>query len=172
MKSVFLICFLIFHSLTPSRQGSPIPRNAAYYKSKGFQVFPEFGLAIKSSCLLEDVSNQMSGDNDLAYGCIQNESSKTAFIMTQLIVKRVPEGYLRASQSKKAEVENKMLTILGGERIVFLGQSAVLKNYVNRGLSSRSISMIRKGSIYTFNMSTNDDLSGQFNRLTNSVKFY
>jgi hypothetical protein len=154
------------------KQGTPIPRNASYYKSKGFQVFPEYGLAIKASCLLEDISRQMSGDNDLAYGCIQNENSNTLFIMTQLIVKRVPEGYMHASSSQKVEVENKMLSILGGERIVFLGQNAVLKNYTNRGFSSRSISMIKKGSVYTFNMSTNNDLNGNFNRLTNSIKFY
>ena len=70
MKLLFLICLLLFKPFTPSKQGSPIPGNAAYYKSKGFQVFPEYGLAIKPSCTLEDISNQMSGNNDL--GVIQN----------------------------------------------------------------------------------------------------
>lgn len=172
MKRIILSasCFLL--SLVAVGQGKPIPRDAAYYKTKGLQVFPEYRFAVKCDCLLEDTSDQVSGNNDLAYSCLQNTSSKSTVIMTQIIVKRVPGGYANASASKKAEIEASMLRMLGGKKVAFLGQNAVVTDYDNRGITGRAISFIRNGATYTFNMSTNDNLEGHFNSLTNNIIFF
>lgn len=163
-------CFLL--SLTAVGQGKPILRDAAYYKAKGFQVFPEYRFAVKCGCLLEDTSDQISGNNDLAYSCLQNTTSKSTVIMTQILVKRVPGGYGNASSSKKAEIESTMLKMLGGKKVIFLGQSAVVTDYDNRGITGKAISFIRNGATYSFNMSTNDNLESHFNYLTSNIKFF
>ena len=82
MKKIILSCCCFLLTLIVSGQGKPTPRDVSYYKAKGFQVFPDYGFAVRSSCLLEDISTQMKGNNDLAYGCYQNRGARDKIVMT------------------------------------------------------------------------------------------
>ena len=172
MKRIALSFCCLLLALIAVGQGKPIPRDASYYKAKGFQVFPEFGFAVKCDCLLEDISDQMKGNNDLAYGCYQNRGSKDNIVMTQIVAKRAPSSFLNASAAKKHEAENKLFSMMGGEKVVFLGQNAVVVNSTSNGNAGRAISFIRNGATYSFMMFTNNGLDSRFNYLTNNIKFF
>ena len=139
---------------------------------KGSKFFPDYGFAVKSSCLLEDISTQMKGNNDLAYGCYQNRGARDKIVMTQIVVKRVPRVLLNASVTKKREAENQLFSMMGGERVVFLGQNAIVTNSTSNGNAGLAISFIRNGATYSFVIFTNDDLESKFNYLTNNIKIF
>ena len=168
------ILLLTLFTLTAQAQQPPIPKDAAYYRSKGYQVFPEFEFAVKCPCTLSDISQRVHGDNDLSYGCTMNENSDEKFIMYQILVKKVPDGYLYASVDKKKEVEEKLFTSFDGEtkRVVFNGVNAVVISYNNKGITGRAIAFIKNGATFTFNLMTNDGLEENFNSLTNNIKFF
>ena len=168
--SLILLSFLL--SFVCEGQGIPSTRGAAYYKAKGFQVFPEYGFAVKCPCVLEDISMQSPGNNDLAYGCTQNGPSTSTIFFTQIIVKRLPGGYAQASRARRAEAQEHLFSTIGGTRITFLGQAATLKNYTSKGVAGRAIAFIKGNTLYTFNMMTNVDLDSRFNSLSNNIKFY
>ena len=92
--------------------------------------------------------------------------------MTQIVVKRVPRVLLNASVTKKREAENQLFSMMGGERVVFLGQNAIVTNSTSNGNAGLAISFIRNGATYSFVIFTNDDLESKFNYLTNNIKIF
>jgi len=150
-----------------------VVKDASYYQSKGYQVFSEFNLAIKCPCTLEDASKQTPGDNDLAYACIQNENSKEKLLMYQIIIKRLPVGYLNATEAEKKEAEKKLFDTFKGnsERVVFNNVNAVVVNFNEDIYTGKAIAFIKDGISYLFEVITNDLLTQKFNFFTNNIKF-
>lgn len=161
-------------SKSPFRQES---KGEVYYKQKGFQTYPEFRLAIKSECLLNDVSLETPGNNDLAIGCVANQDSKERLVMIQITAKRFPAGYKDATVEKKKEIEDRFFDtfrkIGKSKEVVFKNNKALVVDYTYQGvISARSIVFIKGAVDYSFTIMTNDKLDEKFNKLSNNVFFY
>jgi hypothetical protein len=175
VKKFLIVIFLITTAFKIDAQTDKIPRDATYYKSKGYQVFPEFGFAVKCLCTLGDISNQMKGDNDLSYGCVVNKDSQDKLIMYQILVKKVPEGYKHASAAKQKEFEDKISSFFTGDKkkVVFNNVNAIVVKYNhNNQFTGKAIIFIKNGATFTFNLMTNDGLEQKFNQLSNDIKFF
>ncbi len=178
MKSILtlnisIFAFIVF-LITATAQQPPIPKDASYYRSKGYQVFAEFKFAVKCPCMLSDISQRISGDNDISYGCIVNENSDFHLIMYQILVKRVPQGYFSATTERKNQIEENLFNTMPGskQRVVYNGVNAVVVSYESKGRTGKAIAFIKNGATFTFNLLTNDALEEKFNSLTNNIKFF
>jgi hypothetical protein len=150
-------------------------KDASYYKSKGYQVFSEFGFAVKCPKSLEDISSQMRAENDISYGCILNDNSRDKLVMYQVLVKKIPVGYLQASAAEKEKVEEQFFSSFSGEkkRVIFNNLNAVVVSFIGKeDITGKAIIFIRNGATYSFNLMTNDGLEQKFNLLTNNIKFF
>lgn len=151
-----------------------VPRDAKYYISKGFQIFQQYKLAIKTPCKLEDISDKVKGNFDFCYGGFENKDSNTDFVFYQIMINKFPAGYFNATKEKKKEVEEKFLYLtFPGEqkKVVFNGLNACIVSYKNQKYNGKALLFIRDGSTYVFNLLGNN-IESRFNALTNNIIFY
>lgn len=117
MKSTYLILLVILISSCQvnskrqdeGHQSSSNLKDISYYQERGYQIFQEYGFAIKAPCLLEDISQQVSGEWLLNYGGIANKESPEKRTFYQLAVNRLPVGYKDIPADKlKSAIDSKI----------------------------------------------------------------
>lgn len=176
-RTYLILCILLLSTYTFS-QGQPITRDASYYKSKGYQVFEKYRLAIKVPCILEDAANKVAANFELHYGGFDQPFNASYGAFYQLIVRRTPASYSSLSISEKQKLQDE--TMLDGTRnvevVYFKLEKGTIRSYLyehqKNGIKAKSISFFYGDKIYAFNVMSNDQLTGRFNTLTNSIVFY
>ena len=157
--------------LSSFHQGEPLPRDATYYKSKGFQVFSDYKLAVKCECTLQDGSRQIKNNYDLAYLCASGSKAAHSRFITQILVKKNPVGLASASATTKRELEEKLFSRLGGKRVTFNGQRAIVTDNSTDGTNGRAISFMRNGATFSFIIYADNNLDEKFSKFTNNIFF-
>ena len=150
----------------------PQNRDITYYKSKGFQVFPQYHLAVKCPVLLTDISNKSKANFDLHYGGVENDAN-----FYELIIFDLPLGYRDLSADEKTKFEIKFLsdkfpgktviTEMGGKVI-----SAKVMEYSHQQGQGKGFAFIFEGKVFAFNVIAKTGVSEKFNTLTNNIIFY
>jgi hypothetical protein len=148
--------------------------DANYYLSKGYQVFPEFDLAIKSPCQLTDQSLQSSANHDFIMGCFVNEHSNRDMEFYQVIINKLPLGYRDLNKTEQKDFEAEMLDKLadgGSKDVVFYDSiSGKVFDFTQNGYSARALVFIWNGKTYGFTLITNNELDKNFNKWTNKIE--
>lgn len=153
-------------------------KDAAYYRSKGYQVFNQFGVAVKAPVQLLDVSRQAEGDFALNLGGIEDEN-KSTMAFYQFIVSALPAGYRNYSESQMQEMMDDQLKTMTRSftnvKKVYFGEEGCI-GYVGdtktQGYMQRGLVFYRKGHTYAVTVITNYQLEQRFNKFTNGIKFF
>lgn len=140
-----------------------------YYRQKGYQVFPEFKLALNFPCLLEDVSMKTPGNNDLSLGCTVGND-----VVYQVMIKKFPAGYRNTNKEEKQKIEDKFFAAfnLDKEYVIFNNIKAAVISYEHNGLMGKSLVFISGEQSFVFNLMCSDDINSRFNSMTNNIIFY
>jgi hypothetical protein len=190
---ISLICFLITSSCqvnTNSNQGLLIndsvatstneyaTKNAGYFKEKGYQVFEEYGFAIKAPCILKDVSGQVTGDFVLNCGGIENENNPSKIVFYQLMLSRLPVGYRDVPEN---ELKSKADAILKASMKQFKNVKAISFGYegyhgyagdtVFKGYKQKGLMFLKENYIFALTIITNNDIESKYTKFTNCLKF-
>ena len=150
----------------------PKNRDADYYSSKGFQIFPQYNLAIKCPVILTDISHSTKTNFDLHYSGIENNEA-----FYEMIVINLPLGYYDLSDDEKAKFERDFLakkfqgkpviTEMGGQEV-----NAGIMEYTHQDGQGKGIAFIYNGKIFSFNIIAKEGINERFNKLTNNIVFY
>lgn len=165
------------NSIYTDEIGSGSNRNESYFKQKGYQIFPQFNMAIKSPVILKDISRQTSHDFDLEYGGVENENNPARFAAYQLMIFKLPASYKALSNQSKEQFRKYILnrfSNLNGEFVKFSHEEldayvaySKIENY-----DSRCIYFLRDNYVFGLVVISNDRLTERFNKLTNDIQFY
>jgi hypothetical protein len=178
MKHFLFLSIFLLSTIGVFSQGKPITKGANYYKSKGYQVFEKYRLAVKVPCVLEDASNRVAANYDLHYGGFEQPFSTTSGAFYQIIVRKIPAGYNNLSIKEKEKMQDDIMLEGGRDiKIVYfqIAEKSIksyLYEYQNNGIKAKSICFFYGNYIYTFNIISNDNLTWRFNSLTNNIIFY
>lgn len=176
----FLITFILF-SCNSNRNSNSSSNQTDIIKNydSELHVFKEYGISIKTPCVLKDVSSQAHSDFDQNYGGIDNEYDKDKMAAYQFIVVKLPIGYKNLSQST---LEKKVDTILKGLAQTFQNSKSIRFGYENypgyvvetihNEYNQKGIFFHRENFIYGLTIISNDNLEGRFNKLTNNIDFF
>ena len=152
-------------------------KNASYYRSKGYQVIPEFNIALKAPCKLKDVSRQASGDFDLNYAGAENENNPSKFAGYQIIITRLPVSYKYMSLEDQKAVKKNLLVqaqLMKDYKKVKVGheeyEGFVMESSHN-GNKLKGLTFIKDDLVLGLVVISNNDLESRFNQFTNSLHF-
>jgi tetratricopeptide (TPR) repeat protein len=152
-------------------------RSEEYYQSKGYQIFPEFRIAVKCDCKLQDISTDTPGNFDISLGCANNTDSKEKVVMYQVMINKFPLSYSEATYAKKKKFAADFFSRLGStgnsKRVIFNNEDAIVVDYIYKGkIKGKSIAFIKDNANFGFNVMTNDNIDQKFNKLTNNIEFF
>ena len=183
--SIFLISIFLLSSCqykVKSEGGNAVLEDSIMSDSANlsiddYQYFNECGFAIKAPCLLEDVSQQASGNFFLNYGGVINEGNPSRMAAYQVIVNRLPIGYKDLSKHELSNlVDDLMKKGLGG----FSNSKAIKFSYneypgyvaecTTKGYAQKGVMFWKDNFIICLTVITNDELDKKFNKFTNSFK--
>lgn len=183
--SIFLISIFLLSSCqykVKSEGGNAVLEDSIMSDSANlsiddYQYFNECGFAIKAPCLLEDVSQQASGNFFLNYGGVINEGNPSRMAAYQVIVNRLPIGYKDLSKHELSNlVDDLMKKGLGG----FSNNKAIKFSYneypgyvaecTTKGYAQKGVMFWKDNFIICLTVITNDELDKKFNKFTNSFK--
>lgn len=174
MKKAIIILLAVLSVSYSSGQ----TKDAAYYRGKGYQVFDQFGVAVKAPIKLEDVSRQAEGDFALNLGGIEDKN-KSSMAFYQFIVSDLPAGYRNYTESQLQEMigeqlQSTMRSFSNVKKVYFEDEGCI--GYVGdtktNGYNQRGLMFYRKGHTYAITVITNYQLEQRFNKFTNGVKFF
>jgi hypothetical protein len=152
-----------------AEKSEPAGKDAAYYKSKGYQVFKEYQFAVKCPAKLQDVSKQSVDDFDFNY------AGHTDDTFYQVMIIKIPAGRLDMSKEEEKSFLQDMFNSSKGGKSVLWGEenlpAYLFDDYVQKGFNGRGIAVARNGKIYVFNVITKRNLDATFNSFTNNVYF-
>lgn len=150
----------------------PKDRDADYYISKGFQIFPQYKLAVKCPVKLTDISSKSKANFDFHYGGVENNET-----LYEIIVVNLPLGYYDLTVEEKIKLEQDFLTDkfpgktviteMAGKKI-----NANVMEYSHKKGQGKGIAFILDGKTYAFNVISNNQVDKKFNSLTNNIIFY
>lgn len=185
MKSTYFILVAILLSSCQvnikrqyeENQNSSNFKDIDYYQERGYQIFQEYGFAIKAPCLLEDVSSHVSGKWLLNYGGIAEQENSEKRTFYQLAVNRLPVGYKDIPVDKLKNVIDSMIKdamknlknckpiLFGYEEYQGYVGECITKGYTQKGLT-----FLKDNYIICLTVISNDKLEEKFNKFTNSFK--
>lgn len=185
MKSTYLILLVILVSscqINSQRQDEGNQsisnlKDIAYYQERGYQIFQEYGFTIKAPCLLEDVSQQVSGEFLLNYGGITEKDNPDKITFYQLAVNRLPVGYkdIPADKLKSAidsKIRDAMKHLKNCKPILFGYEEyqGYIGECTTKGYNQRGLMFSKDNYIICLTVISNDNIEEKFNRFTNSFK--
>lgn len=153
---------------TPAQQ-----KNAAWYRSKGYQVFNQYNLAIKTPVRLENLASQSRERHDFNYGGLADSRSESRQAFYQVIINNFPATYRNLPESEKAAFEEDMLKAIpeDAKEISLEGHRAFVYTYRHNNMRAKSLMLFKNGRTYGFNLITNNNLDGKFEELLKSIHF-
>ena len=175
----FVTIIVIFSSLFSYRSVyAQSVKDAAYYRAKGYQVFPEYGFAIKAPVSLEDVSSISEGDFALNYAGVQDGNSPSSCFY-QIMISKLPVGYKNYSEreitGKVKEMLKEQMSSFKAVQQVFFSENSYV-GYVGEtsfnGKKQKGVMFYREGCIYAMTVISNSMLETRFNAFTNAIKFF
>lgn len=174
------ICIFLFGCINTNKSTSTINskseeeldiypyKDAAYYLSKGYQVFSDFEFAVKCPVVLKDVSILSNENFDF------NHAANTDDTFYQITVTQIPAGRKDLTVEEYDKFLDEMFSqqptkkVLWGEE----GKPAYLfDDYMHNEYKGRGIAVPHNGRIYGFNLMTIRDIDAKFNGFTNNIKF-
>lgn len=185
MKSTYLILLVILVSSCQvnskrqdeGHQSSSNLKDISYYQERGYQIFQEYGFAIKAPCLLEDISQQVSGEWLLNYGGIANKESPEKRTFYQLAVNRLPVGYKDIPADKlKSAIDSKIrdtMKNLKNCKFILFGYEeyqGYVGECITKGYTQKGVVFLKDNYIICLTVISNDNLEEKFNKFTNSFK--
>lgn len=182
-----IICFAIIIFALNMKRGNvvcdnlvtdtPLLDSTEIIRECEYQYFNECGFAVKTPCLLEDVSQQVSGDFFLNYGGIANKDNPNKITFYQVIVNRLPIGYKNLS---KNELDNLVDGLMKKEINRFSNSKPIKFSYseypgyamecTTKGYGQKGVMFWKDNFIICLTVMTNEDLNEKFNAFTNSFK--
>jgi len=184
MKSTYLILLVILISSCQvnskrqdeGHQSSSNLKDISYYQERD-QIFQKYGFAIKAPCLLEDISQQVSGEWLLNYGGIANKESPEKRTFYQLAVNRLPVGYkdIPADKLKSAidsKIRDTMKNLKNCKSILFGYEEyqGYVGECITKGYTQKGVVFLKDNYIICLTVISNDNLEEKFNKFTNSFK--
>lgn len=184
LQKLFLLCILLLLSYScvdnnaktsennlstyENENLESIKKDKLYYINKGFQVYPEFDIALNFPCKLEDASLKTSGNYDL---CLAGFNKNSFY---QVLVKIFPTGYKNSSEEEKQEVESKFFSSFPGEKefVVYNNHKAAVIKYNKDNLKGKALIFIKNEKSYIFNLLSSGNITSLFNSMTNNIIFY
>jgi hypothetical protein len=150
----------------------PKNRDAAYYSSKGFQIFPQYNLAIKCPVVLTDISSSTKTNFDLHYAGLENNET-----YYEMIVINLPLGYYDLTDDEKVNFEKNFLAekFQGKTVITKMGDkeiNAAINEYTHQRGQGKGIAFIFNEKIFSFNIIAKEGINERFNKLSNNIIFY
>ena len=152
--------------------------DASYYRSKGYQVFERFDLAVKAPVKLYDISDQAEGDFAMNYGGVVDDG-KSTMAAYQIIITNLPHGYLDYTESELKNIVDDLLKArvsrFNNVKKIYFGEDDCPGYYVETsiyGYKQKSVMFYRNGHIYAVSVISNYQLEQRFNQFTNGVKFF
>ena len=146
--------------------------NEVFYKE-----FPQYGFAVKTDCDLNDVSAYTSGDFLVNLGGTIDGNDRNKMAAYQLMVIRVPIGYVDLS---KEEYEEKMTEALNHSMQKFENHKRIVFGYeqykgfecetLHNGYKQKAVTFIKNNYIITMSVISNYKLEERFNKFTNGFK--
>lgn len=149
-------------------------RDASYYKEKGYQLFSEFGFAIKVPSQLKDISKQAQGDFTLNYAVAVNEDNPNETAFYQLIMIKLPVGYRENPDKIKEKLFNMVENADNYKKIKvgYEGYDGYITEYKHNGYTGKGEMFHKDEYIFGLTVISNDNLEERFNQFTNSLKFF
>ena len=185
MKSTYLILLVILVSSCQvnskrqdeGNQSSSNLKDISYYQERGYQIFQEYGFAIKAPCLLEDISQQVSGEFLFNYGGITEKDNPAKITFYQLAINRLPVGYkdIPADKLKNAidnKIKDAMKNLKNCKSIIFGYEEyqGYVGECITKGYNQKGLMFSKDDYIICLTVISNDNIEEKFNRFTNSFK--
>jgi hypothetical protein len=145
-----------------------------YYRSKGYQIFSKFGLAVKCPVTLQSVPDG-NQNFTLHYGGIDDNERENkggyyevciidlSYYPSETIEQKFHHEILPRAL---AGCEKSIMTVAEKERTVYI------KTYQNGGNDGKVLAFIQDGIVYMFNVIGNDKIIQRFESYTKSIAFY
>ena len=153
-------------------------KDAAYYRSKGYQVYEKLGFAIKGKVHLEDVSSRSNADFTLNLGGVE-EANTARQCFYQLMVSALPVGRKDLPDATvKSMVDKKLREIMSSFRNVKSirfsenGYQGYYGETSHNGMPQKGIMFYRDGYVYALTAISNYNLEQRFNVFTNAIVFF
>lgn len=160
------------HSEFHDNVAEPKDRDSSYYRSKGFQFFSQYHLAVKCPVILTDISSESEANFNFHYGGTDSDNS-----FYEIIVIHLPLGYKDLKEEEQHKFEQNFLyekfsgksvvTEIDGAKI-----NAVVMEYDHQRGKGKGIAFIFESKLFGFNTISNANLSKKFNSFTNNIVFY
>lgn len=185
MKSTYIILLVILafscqvntKRQDERNQSSNNLKNIGYYQERGYQIFQEYGFAIKAPCVLEDVSQHVSGEWLLNCGGIAEKESPKKRTFYQLAVNRLPVGFKDIPADKlKSAIDNKIRETMGNLKncksisFGYEKYQGYVGECITKGYTQKGVIFSKDNYIICLTVISNDNLKEKFNRFTNSFK--
>jgi hypothetical protein len=150
------------------------PKDASWYRARGYQVFSSRNLAVKAPVRLENMASQTRERHDFNFGGVENSRSESRIAFYQIIINNLPRTYQNLSDSEKIAFEEKMIRESfprDAKQIEFKGLKAFILSYSHDGYMAKSLMFIKDGRTYGFNLITNNNLEAKFEEYINNIQF-
>lgn len=142
-----------------------------------YQYFSECGFAVKAPCLLEDVSQQSSGNFFINYAGFTDKENPDRITFYQVMVIRLPIGYKDLS---KCELSSLVDGLMKKGIDEFSNSKSIRFSYdeypgyaiecTTEGYAQKGVIFWKDNFIICLTVITNDGLNEKFNKFTNSFK--
>lgn len=142
-----------------------------------YQYFSECGFAVKAPCLLEDVSQQSSGNFFINYAGFTDKENPDRITFYQVMVIRLPIGYKDLS---KCELSSLVDGLMKKGIDEFSNSKSIRFSYdeypgyaiecTTEGYAQKGVVFWKDNFIISLTVITNDGLNEKFNKFTNSFK--
>ena len=184
MKTGFIIaCILLFCSCHNAKSGEKkyTSQTSSVTVSSDiedeYQYFPQCGFALQAPCLLEDVSQQSTGDFDLNYGGVTDENNPDKLTAYQVMAYRLPAGQRDMSKAELSsfvdEMMKKSLSGFSNSKAIYFGYEeypGYVMECTTKGFAQKGIMFWKDEYIICLTVITNDNLESKFNLFTNSFE--
>lgn len=168
LVSVVVCCFTL----------SGQTKDAAYYRSKGYQVYESLGFAIKGEIRLEDISSRANTDFTLNLGGIEDaNTSRQCFY--QLMISALPIGRKDLSEATVTSMVDKKLkeamSSFRNVKAIRFSENAYQGYYgetSHNGMAQKGVMFYRDGYVYALTAISNYNLEQRFNVFTNAIVFF
>ena len=150
-------------------------KDERYYKSNGYQVFPQFNLAVKCPARLQNAPNANPNFTLHYAGIDDNKRENKGGYYEVCIIdlsyypsETIEQKFHHEFMPRFLEgCEKSVISIAGKERTVYI------KTYQSGGGNNgKGLALIQDGIIYMFSVAGNDRISQRFDDFISSIAFY
>lgn len=177
-RIVKVVAFFVIGMITSCvMMSAQTSRSADWYRAQGYQVFPEYGIAIKAAVKLEDVSQQAKTTFALNLGGVLGSGAEMCAY--QFMISKLPAGYKDYSEQEIQAlacemIKTQMSKMNNVKKIYFSdhGYVGYAGDTTFNGYKQKAVMFYRDGMVFALTAIGNYMIDSRFNAFTNSVKFF